>query len=387
MSRQLVVEADGGSRGNPGPAAYGAVVTAGDGTVLRELAEAIGTATNNVAEYRGLLAGLAAAHAIDPAAEVEARLDSRLVVEQMSGRWRIKDDELAALAQRVRAAHTPGLVRYSWVPREQNVRADRLLNEALDGRAIPDPGSAPTPSGPPTGDPTVLLMVRHGESPLTKDRRFSGAGGVDPGLTGLGQEQARRAGTGFARRLSVMRSGIDHVGTGDGSSLASGPLTVLVSPLLRTRETAEVLLVEMARAMQAAALDPPTVDLQVEPDLVECAFGAWDGLTFAEAAERDPEAFSRWLGDPWVAPPGGEPLASVAERVRRVRSRLVAEHPGRLLLIVTHATPIRASVADVLGGPLQSLFRIDIRPGQMADLALWPTGPELLWGLNSLPAD
>ena len=101
--RKLIVEADGGSRGNPGPAAFGALVRdAETGQVLAERAETIGTTTNNVAEYRGLLAGLRAAAEIDPAAQVEARLDSKLVVEQMSGRWKIKDPTLRGIALEAR---------------------------------------------------------------------------------------------------------------------------------------------------------------------------------------------------------------------------------------------------------------------------------------------
>ncbi|HET9899643.1 MAG TPA: reverse transcriptase-like protein, partial [Actinomycetes bacterium] len=92
---RLVVEADGGSRGNPGPAAYGTVVKDADsGAVLTEIAEYLGTASNNVAEYNGLLAGLRAAHDIDPQARIEVRMDSKLVVEQMSGRWKIKHPDM-----------------------------------------------------------------------------------------------------------------------------------------------------------------------------------------------------------------------------------------------------------------------------------------------------
>jgi probable phosphoglycerate mutase len=138
MSRRLVVEADGGSRGNPGPAAYGAVVRdAVTGAVLAERAETIGTATNNVAEYRGLIAGLEAAHALDSEAVIEARLDSKLVVEQLAGRWKIKHPGLRPLALEARRAHAPSLVTYVWVPRAENTHADRLVNAALDGRPVP----------------------------------------------------------------------------------------------------------------------------------------------------------------------------------------------------------------------------------------------------------
>ena len=136
-ARRLLIEADGGSRGNPGEAGYGAVVRdAVTGEVLAELSEAIGHTTNNVAEYSGLLAGLRAAGAIAPGAAAEVRMDSKLVVEQMSGRWQIKHPGLRALAaEAAQAARALGRVRYTWVPRERNVHADRLANQAMDAAA------------------------------------------------------------------------------------------------------------------------------------------------------------------------------------------------------------------------------------------------------------
>ena len=127
MSRRLVVEADGGSRGNPGPAAYGAVVReVASGEVLVELAGHLGVTTNNVAEYTGLLEGLRAAMEIDPDAAIEARLDSKLVVEQMSGRWAIKNETLRRIALQARDVVPRGQITFTWVPREQNKAADAL---------------------------------------------------------------------------------------------------------------------------------------------------------------------------------------------------------------------------------------------------------------------
>ena len=132
--RKLVVEADGGSRGNPGPAGYGAVVRdAASGDVLAELSESLGTTTNNVAEYAGLIAGLETAGDLAPGADVHVRMDSKLVVEQMSGRWQIKHPALQPLASRASAAaRRLGRVRYEWVPRARNTHADRLANQAMD---------------------------------------------------------------------------------------------------------------------------------------------------------------------------------------------------------------------------------------------------------------
>ncbi len=130
MATRLIVEADGGSRGNPGLAGYGALVRDESG-VRAERGGHLGVTTNNVAEYSGLVAGLRAAAAIDPGAEVTVRMDSRLVVEQMSGRWKIRNGDLRILADQARAAF-PGPVLYEWVPRAQNSAADRLANEAMD---------------------------------------------------------------------------------------------------------------------------------------------------------------------------------------------------------------------------------------------------------------
>jgi probable phosphoglycerate mutase len=134
--RRLIVEADGGSRGNPGPAAYGALVRDAESlTVLAAEGLPIGVATNNVAEYRGLIAGLEMAHEVDPAAAVEVRMDSRLVIEQMAGRWKIKHPDMKPLA-RAASRVRPTQVIWTWVPREQNKAADSLVNKALDGAPV-----------------------------------------------------------------------------------------------------------------------------------------------------------------------------------------------------------------------------------------------------------
>ncbi len=135
--RLLIVEADGGSRGNPGPAAYGALVR--DAQTSRVLAAEglpIGRATNNVAEYRGLIAGLEMARELDPEAALDVRMDSKLVIEQMAGRWKIKHPDMKPLALQA-ARLRPASVTWTWVPREDNKAADTLVNRALDGDPVP----------------------------------------------------------------------------------------------------------------------------------------------------------------------------------------------------------------------------------------------------------
>ena len=129
----FVIEADGASRGNPGHASYGAVVRIlNTGEVVVELGAVLGHATNNFAEYSGLIAGLEAVAQIDPNAIVEVLMDSKLVVEQMSGRWKIKSPDMRELAIQARQIFPVGNVTYTWIPREDNKHADALANEALD---------------------------------------------------------------------------------------------------------------------------------------------------------------------------------------------------------------------------------------------------------------
>jgi probable phosphoglycerate mutase len=133
MARHFVITADGGSRGNPGPAAFGAVVYENN-KVVKEIGAAIGVASNNVAEYQGLIAGLKAANEIDPAATILVKMDSKLVIEQMSGRWKVKHPNMKELAKQAFATHDPKLVSYQWIPREENSHADSILNDVLDSQ-------------------------------------------------------------------------------------------------------------------------------------------------------------------------------------------------------------------------------------------------------------
>ena len=136
MARVLIVEADGGSRGNPGLAGSGSVVIdAASGEVLAEVGRFLGHASNNVAEYTGLIEGVRRALQIDPDAELHVRMDSKLVVEQMSGRWKIKHPDMAELAAVARELLTGTPVRFEWVPRLSNSRADAVANRAMDLRA------------------------------------------------------------------------------------------------------------------------------------------------------------------------------------------------------------------------------------------------------------
>ncbi|MEU9138395.1 bifunctional RNase H/acid phosphatase [Streptomyces sp. NPDC048404] len=546
--REFIVEADGGSRGNPGPAGYGSVVIdAATGETLAERAEYIGVATNNVAEYRGLVAGLEAARDLDASARVRVRMDSKLVVEQMSGRWKIKHPDMKPLAARAARILPASQVTYEWMPRERNKHADRLANEAMDagkrgeawspsastaelnaratrsaapestgppgdatagaakaraalaetrttvrpgelagpdvpevprkgrgerraqpmstgggpaatggtpfsggeaagpdvpevprkgrgerraqpmstgsgpaatggtpspggeaaipavgaeprdGRGEPraqpaEGGARPTATGPtpsrdeagkaaagqgdagraekagddqraarnvaatPTttpaagwsappdmGAPATFVLLRHGETPLTPQKRFSGSGGSDPSLSDVGREQAERVAAALAARGTIQ--------------------AIVASPLARTRETAGAV---------AARLG---LDVVIEDGLRETDFGAWEGLTFGEVRERHPEDLNTWLASPEAEPTGGgESFAATAHRMAATRDKLIAAYAGRTVLLVTHVTPIKTLVRLALGAPPESLFRMELSAASLSAVAYYGDG-------------
>ncbi|MFB6567026.1 bifunctional RNase H/acid phosphatase [Streptomyces noursei] len=383
MARELLVEADGGSRGNPGPAGYGAVVLDPvSGEALAEAAEFIGTATNNVAEYKGLLAGLRAARDLDPEATVHVRMDSKLVVEQMSGRWKIKHPDMKPLAAEAAAVFPPGRVTYEWIPRARNKHADRLANEAMDAgkngkqweprdsrAALAAPADAApvrsaaaraadsaaeaadaAPAAPPVGwgapdlgAPATFVLLRHGETALTPQKRFSGSGGTDPELSAAGRRQAEAAAAALAARGTIQ--------------------AVVSSPLRRCQETAGTI---------AARLG---LDVRIEDGLRETDFGAWEGLTFAEVRERHPEDLDAWLRSAKAAPTGGgESFAAVARRTAVTRDKLIARYAGKTVLLVTHVTPIKTLVRLALGAPPESLFRMELSAASLSAVAYYSDG-------------
>ena len=378
--RRLVVEADGGSRGNPGPAGYGAVVKdAATGRPLVERAAAIGTATNNVAEYGGLIAGLRAALELG-ADEVEVRMDSKLVVEQMSGRWQVKHPAMKPLAREAAelVAQLPK-VRFTWIPRAENAHADRLANDAMDlaskGRAWqpdaadewlathepaawdgePEPAASLQDTAPnrlsgwmdPAAPPTTTLLLRHGQTPLSVEKRFSGVG--EAALTPVGLAQAEAA----AARLAT-----------------SGADAVVCSPLRRARQTAEAV---------AAALG---VEPVVEDGLRETDFGDWEGYTFAEVRKKWPAELDAWLADTSVAPPYGESFKATAVRVRKARDRVLAAYGGRTVVLVSHVTPIKTLLVQALGAPLTSLYRMHLDLVCLSEVQWFADGPAVVRSLN-----
>jgi probable phosphoglycerate mutase len=354
MSRRFIVEADGGSRGNPGPAGFGALVRDADtGELLVEIAHSIGVATNNVAEYSGLVAGLEAAVMLDRDCTIEVRMDSKLVVEQMSGRWSIKHEDMRRLALEARQLIPPQRVTYTWVPREQNSHADRLANEAMDGKrsgatlfVSPEaeallesgpaedllgeatgrppisqawPGISPPVAEPDLGTPTTLLLIRHARTAYT-GRTFTGGG---PGEEGQGpplDEPGEREAAALAAALATGRDDVPV------------PEAIICSPYLRTRQTAQ--------ALGAALGLAPAVDED------------WVEVSSLEDAS----------------------IEALWGRVSAARDRLLAAHPGRCVALVTHAGPVRALLSATLDAGPAAMWRLRVDPASLSVVRFWADG-------------
>jgi probable phosphoglycerate mutase len=321
-------------------------------------------------------------------------MDSKLVVEQMSGRWKIKHPDMKPLAAEAARILPASAVTYEWIPREKNKHADRLANEAMDAgkrgkqwEASRSTAELDTPkvSGPPgdaaagaakaraalagtrgtadaraagnvagttsqgwsaapdLGAPATFVLLRHGETALTPEKRFSGSGGSDPELSAAGRSQAERVAAALAARGTVQ--------------------AIVSSPLKRCQETARTV---------AARLG---LDVHIEEGLRETDFGAWEGMTFGEVRERFPDDMNAWLASSKAEPTGGgESFAAVARRVAATRDRLVERYAGRTVLLVTHVTPIKTFVRLALGAPPESLFRMELSAASLSAVAYYGDG-------------
>ncbi len=368
-----MIEADGGSRGNPGPAAYGAVLKDADtGEVIAEDGATIGLATNNVAEYSGLIAGLRLAQEFAPDADIEVRMDSKLVVEQMSGRWKIKHPDMRPLAAeakqlapdgydvhlgaaRPEPARRPARQRGA---RRQAVRGDRCGRGACRrgtdrvadrGAREPGRGGAPSPTVAgrlPVVRPPRSILVRHGVTPHTVEKRFSGGlASSNPGLSDEGRDQVRAT----ADWLSPLAEQVD---------------AVIASPVRRTLESAEIVAEVLGKKVD------------VEPGFAEMEFGTWDGKTFMDVAEQHKEELDSWLGSLDVSPGGGESFRVVEKRVLDGLQRVLDEHTGKTVVVVSHVTPIKTMVAHAVTAPLDAVFRMELSPASVSVLAFYGGGED-----------
>lgn len=375
MSLNLIIEADGGSRGNPGISGSGAVIiNRQTGEILVEVSEYIGQATNNVAEYRALLAAVREALTLDAHCHLEVRMDSKLVIEQMSGSWKIKHPDMQALAIQVHQLLAAHPVRWTWIPREQNSRADALANRAMDtkrsevlhsgttsvaeaAQATPIasavefnselPSSVRAPGGV-TKPLTTVILVRHGRTALTETKRISGGTGDDPELSPAGEQDAAAA----ARELAKFgKSGV----WGHLQPIAA----VVTSPMARTRGTAERIGAELG-------LEPI-----VHEGIREISFGAWDGMTNDEARDADPRLWDSWRGSWEVAPPGGESLRTFDDRIRSAKNQILERFAGQTVVVVAHVMPIRGFIRGALDADIAGYWRPQVSPCSITVLRLW----------------
>ncbi|MFM5904112.1 MAG: bifunctional RNase H/acid phosphatase [Microbacteriaceae bacterium] len=383
MSPRYVIEADGGSRGNPGPSGSGAVIIdAETGEILREISEYIGIATNNVAEYRAVLAALKALGDLPPADAITVRMDSKLVIEQLSGGWKIKHPDMRILAAQVQAIAQALPINYQWIPREQNSKADALANLAMDSRRNLEPAlveqvSVESPAmvkefnrklpssvrapGHVTQAPTTVILVRHGRTHLTESAKISGRGGENPPLSDLGREDATRV----ARLLAEFGK------TGAYAHMDS-PDAIITSPILRTRETASIIAERLGLS-----------DVAIEDNIAEISFGTWDGKSNDEAKALDPELFEGWRGSWTVSPPDGESLETFDARIAEAQKGLVKKYAGRTVVVVAHVMPIRGLIGKVLGTPPSVYWSLQVAPCSVSVVRYWGSEAAEIITVNS----
>jgi probable phosphoglycerate mutase len=355
---KLIIEADGGSRGNPGISGAGAVVIdAATGKILKEISEPVGIATNNVAEYTALLLALEAAFEIDQAASIVVRMDSKLVVEQMSGRWKIKHPDMMALGSKVQKLISSKDVEFVWIPREQNGLADALANKAMDYSGAPmasaaefnltEPSSIRAPR-PSNSEATTLILVRHGRTALTESGKISGGDGENPDLSDLGRQDAKEVAEELAK--------FGHSGN---FAYLSAPVAVVHSPVARAQQTAQEIVNRVWLPMVS------------NDDLSEIGFGRWDGLTYEEVFTAHEQQYNSWRGSFEVAPPGGESLRDFEARVRRAFDSILANYSGQTVVVVAHVMPIRALLRLANDASVAGFWRTNIGPASISIARYW----------------
>jgi broad specificity phosphatase PhoE len=276
-------------------------------------------------------------------------------------------------------------VKFGWIPREQNKHADALANAAMDaGSRRPSAGpsagtteaivaavsgvtAAPGPWEPPTAaaisKATRLILVRHGETALTAERRYSGRGDVELSELGLAQAQAA------AGRIA-------------GLVAAAHVAAVVSSPLARCRRTAELIAAAAGTARPTADGPAADVPVVVEPDLVETDFGDWEGKTFAEVRAQWPAEMDAWLASTSVAPPGGESLQAVGVRVRRVVAKLLDSYPESVVVVVSHVSPLKLMLRDALAASDAFLHRLYLDPTGISIMDSWRDGGVAVYAVN-----
>lgn len=357
----LILYADGASRGNPGPASLGAVLVR-EGAEIARISEPLGIRTNNYAEYSAVIAGLEYVVRNNLGPELLIRMDSKLVVEQLSGRWQIKHPELRELAQKAQVLLSKLKARFEWVPRELNTLADEAANQALDN---------PQPSQPVTlgsiqprsiraprvsAEPTVFYVVRHGHTASTEAGLISGSSD-DPELSVLGLEEA-----------SLTAAAIKRLAARFDLPL---PSLVAHSDMVRTTQTAAKISAELS------------IPLRPDSRLREIAFGDWERVSMAELERASSAEVESWRGSVSLKPPGGESVLELEARVAKSVSDLRAEFAGGAVVLVAHMMPLRAIAKLALRAQPDSHWSLQFSPASVSIYRFFAEELTEVFALNS----
>jgi probable phosphoglycerate mutase len=239
----------------------------------------------------------------------------------------------------------PSLVTYSWIPRDENSHADRLANKALDGESAHKPAAVIqqnylTDRLRSAEIPTFIYFVRHGETILTPERKFSGVGSLNPEL---------------------MQEGLNQADLVAEEAVKLGADVLIASPLKRTTQTAEAI----AR----------TTGLEIifDESWYELSFGDWDGKSIEEVKAEDPDAYQAWLNSTAYAPGGGESYDEASVRIEEALEKLVAEYPGKKVIVVTHNGVIKTAIKLAMGAPAEAVFHVDATPCSISSISIWPS--------------
>ena len=229
---------------------------------------------------------------------------------------------------------------------ELNTISPTAANKALDNESGGSESHAPVQINYLTDRlrsdevPTTIYLIRHGETPMTPERRFSGSGPNDPGLSDDGLAQA-----------AAVATVIEEI----------KPDVLIASPMKRAQQTAQAI--------------AQSTHLQIINDEIwtELSFGHWDGLTNQEVRAQFPDEYEAWLSSTAFAPKDGESHNSIAARVEAGLSHLVDTYPGKKVVVVTHNMVIRHAVRITIGAPIEGAFHIDIKPASLTSMTIWPS--------------
>ena len=370
----IYLYADGASRGNPGPASYGCVLFDAQMRVLAEMGENLGIRTNNYAEYQGVIAGLRYIQEQRLGLDVTIRMDSKLVIEQLAGRWKIKHPEMRELASEASKLLSGLNIKLEWIPRELNSHADALGNRALDDGDFETgsssltalSGAQPKSIRAPRQviEPTTVVVIRHGHTAMTEGNLISGSNGEDPNLSTLGLQEAGLAAEESAKLL--------------GQFDLTWPSAIYHSPQIRTTETAKLF---------ADKFDLP---LSPDPRLREIGFGEWEGVGMDGIESTAAAEVSAWRGSSSARPPGGESVSDLEQRVLESLDEIVVRHSGQTAVIVSHMMPSRAIARRAMGASVATAWSVQFAPGSISVYRFFGRELTEVFAINScshLPSD